>query len=189
LVFGLSTLQREILFIGSSILGKLGTRSVLCDEKPKSGSSFVSYQDAILILRRLRVIIRENVYPVLCDIGAFRRRSYVIPLDGFGPKWLPTFHAVTGKKASPDLRHRAFRKCLVPAARLRLPPLTSSSTPVAKLESSARNNTAERGLNLERGSQIALIQSRIKPLLPTRSHQLHRVLLLTSDRDENGRTG
>lgn len=34
---------------------------------------------------------------VLCDIGAFRRRSDVIPLDGFGPKWLPTFHALTGK--------------------------------------------------------------------------------------------
>jgi hypothetical protein len=31
-------------------------------KKPKSGSSSVSYQDAILILRRLRVIIRENVY-------------------------------------------------------------------------------------------------------------------------------
>jgi hypothetical protein len=60
LVFGFSTLQREVLSIGS--FGKLGTRSVLCDEKPKSGSSSVSYQDAILILRRLRVIIRENVY-------------------------------------------------------------------------------------------------------------------------------
>jgi hypothetical protein len=62
LIFGLSTLQRDVLSIGCSILAKLGTRSVLCDEKPKSGSSSVSYQDSILILRRLRVTIREDVY-------------------------------------------------------------------------------------------------------------------------------
>ncbi|MGH9699284.1 MAG: hypothetical protein ACRD5R_13550 [Candidatus Acidiferrales bacterium] len=55
-------LQGALRFTGNPILGTVGTRSPLWEENPKPGSSSASCQDAILPVRELRAIIRENVY-------------------------------------------------------------------------------------------------------------------------------
>src|SRR5207249_977712 len=54
------------------------------------------------------VVQRHDLFALVGDLCSFRRRSDVVPLDSFGPKWLTTFHTPAGENPILVSRVRRF---------------------------------------------------------------------------------